>query len=132
YVQDCIKLMWRDKRWPMFDRRPVARWTRNRIVLTGDAAHPMLQYVAQGACQAIEDSIALADAMTQSPGDPASAALAFQEARKLRTARVQMTARAMGAFFHLDGVEAVVRNEMMRARRPDDYAMIDWLYGYRG
>ena len=131
YVRDCIRLMWRDKRWPMFDRAPIANWTRNRIALMGDAAHPMLQYIAQGACQAIEDALALAKNVAAQPSDPAAALLAYQEARKLRTARVQITARAMGAFFHLDGVAAEVRRHLVSGRAVDDFSMIDWLYGHR-
>jgi 3-hydroxybenzoate 6-monooxygenase len=137
YAQTCdtvrasIRLMWRDRRWPMFDRKPIARWTQNRIALLGDAAHPMYQYIAQGACQAIEDGMSLARAVAASQGDPAAALAAYETARLLRTARVQLTARAMGAFFHLDGVAAQVRNAMMKGRRADDYTLLDWLYGHR-
>ena len=131
YIRGCIKLMWRDRRWQMFDRRPIARWTRNRIALTGDAAHPMYQYIAQGACQAIEDGLSLARHLAAAPTDPAGALRAYEKARLLRTARVQLTARAMGAFFHLEGIAAAVRNEMMASRRAEDYAPLDWLYGHR-
>ena len=131
YVRASVKLMWRDRRWPMFDRKPIARWTQNRIALLGDAAHPMYQYIAQGACQAIEDGMSLARAVQASPDDPAAALAAYEKARLLRTARVQLTARAMGAFFHLDGVAAQVRNAMMAGRRADDYTPLDWLYGHR-
>jgi 2-polyprenyl-6-methoxyphenol hydroxylase-like FAD-dependent oxidoreductase len=131
YVRGCIKLMWRDRRWPMFDRKPIERWARNRIVLMGDAAHPMYQYIAQGACQAIEDALALAQQVAARPQDIPAALHAYEAARVLRTARVQLTARAMGAFFHLDGVGALLRNSMMAARASDDYSMLDWLYGYR-
>jgi salicylate hydroxylase len=130
-VRDGVKLMGRDKRWPMYDRVPIARWTRNRITLLGDAAHPMLQYLAQGACQAIEDSLALAQSVAAAPDDLPRALAAYEEARRLRTARVQITARAMGAFFHLDGVAATLRNAMMAGRASDDYAMLDWLHGHR-
>jgi 2-polyprenyl-6-methoxyphenol hydroxylase-like FAD-dependent oxidoreductase len=131
YVRSAIKLMWRDRRWPMFDRKPIERWTMNRIALLGDAAHPMYQYIAQGACQAIEDGLALARHVGAAPEDPAAALRAYERARLLRTARVQLTARAMGAFFHLDGVAAQLRNAMMSNRRADDYGMLDWLYGHR-
>jgi 3-hydroxybenzoate 6-monooxygenase len=131
YVQGAIKLMWRDRRWSMFDRKPIANWVRNRIALLGDAAHPMYQYIAQGACQAIEDGLAFARHLGAAPRDPAAALRAYEAARLLRTARVQLTARAMGAFFHLDGVAAQLRNAMMAERRNDDYTMLDWLYGYR-
>ncbi len=130
YVQDCIKLMWRDKRWPMHDREPSLGWTRNRIGLLGDAAHPMFQYIAQGACQAIEDALCLARRVAASPDDPAGALKAYEADRALRAARVQLTARAMGAFFHLDGVAAIVRNDVMGRRATDDYTMLDWLYGH--
>jgi salicylate hydroxylase len=130
YVQSCIKLMWRDKRWSMYDREPILQWTRNRIALLGDAAHPMFQYIAQGACQAIEDALCLARHVAGSPNDPAEALRGYESDRALRTARVQITARAMGAFFHLDGVPAIVRNDLMSRRAADDYAMLDWLYGH--
>jgi salicylate hydroxylase len=129
YVRSCIKLMWRDKRWPMHDREPILRWTRNRIGLLGDAAHPMYQYIAQGACQAIEDAYCLAREVA-AHNDPVAALGAYERARRIRTARVQMTARAMGGFFHLDGVQAIVRNEIMAGRAADDYSMLDWLYGH--
>jgi 3-hydroxybenzoate 6-monooxygenase len=132
YVRSSLTLMWRDKRWPMLDRPPILRWRQNRIVLMGDAAHAMLQYIAQGACQAIEDAQALADCLARAPADIPAALAAYESARTLRTARVQLTARAMGAFFHMQGVPAQVRNALMRARAPDDYSMLDWLYGYRG
>jgi 2-polyprenyl-6-methoxyphenol hydroxylase-like FAD-dependent oxidoreductase len=131
YVQTCIKLMWRDKRWPMHDRAPILDWTRNRIGLLGDAAHPMYQYIAQGACQAIEDALCLANHVAARPDRPAEALQAYQGDRNLRTARVQITARAMGAYFHLDGVPAIVRNDLMSRRATDDYSMIDWLYGHK-
>jgi salicylate hydroxylase len=131
YVRSSITLMWRDKRWPMLDRPPILRWRRNRIVLMGDAAHAMLQYIAQGACQAIEDAQALADCIARTPADIPAALAAYERARTRRTARVQLTARAMGAFFHMQGVPAQVRNSLMRTRAPDDYSMLDWLYGYR-
>jgi 3-hydroxybenzoate 6-monooxygenase len=131
-VRHCITLMGRDKRWPMLDRPAIAGWTRNRIALMGDAAHPMYQYIAQGACQAIEDALSLASHVAAArPGDVAAALLAYEDARRLRAARVQLTARAMGAFFHLAGMAARVRNEMMAGRAANDYSLLDWLYGHK-
>jgi 3-hydroxybenzoate 6-monooxygenase len=131
YVRGSLTLMWRDKHWPMVDRKPLASWVRNRIALIGDAAHPMYQYIAQGACQAIEDALALAESVAASSGDVPKALAAYEARRVRRAARVQLTARAMGALFHLDGVAAAVRNELMAARAGDDYAPLDWLYGHR-
>ena len=131
YVQNCAKVMWRDRRWPMYDREPILNWVRNRIVLLGDAAHPMLQYIAQGACQAIEDAACLADCIAGAGADPVSALQAYQNRRAHQAARVQITARAMGRFFHLAGAAAEVRNAMMALRPANDYSHLDWLYGDR-
>jgi 3-hydroxybenzoate 6-monooxygenase len=131
YVQNSVKLMWRDKRWAMHDRAPTLSWSRRRIVLLGDAAHPMYQYIAQGACQAIEDALCLAKHVASSPQQPDAAIRRYEKDRALRTARVQITARTMGAFFHLDGVPALVRNDVMARRSTDDYSMLDWLYGHK-
>jgi 2-polyprenyl-6-methoxyphenol hydroxylase-like FAD-dependent oxidoreductase len=136
YVRGALKVVKRDRRWPMLDRKPIARWTRNRIALMGDAAHPMLQYIAQGACQAIEDAACLAQKVAElgsgSSPDYAKAFAAYQDARYLRTARVQTTARFAGDYvFHLDGVAREVRNKLLEHSSPTDYSPLDWLYTYR-
>ena len=131
YVRDCARLMWRDKRWPMYDRPPIPVWVRHRIVLMGDAAHPMLQYAAQGACQAIEDALCLADRLAGAGDDVAAGLASYQAARAPRTARVQTVARAIGEYFHLDGAAAAARNAEMRRRSETDYTPLDWLYGHR-
>jgi salicylate hydroxylase len=61
YVLEAVKQVGRGRRWPLFDRNPIIQWARNRVVLFGDAAHPMLQFLAQGACQALEDAFCIAD-----------------------------------------------------------------------
>ena len=88
YVQTCMRQMWRDKRWPMHDREPILSWTRNRIALLGDAAHPMFQYIAQGACQAIEDALCLAKHVALAPDDPAQALKAYENDREIGRAHV--------------------------------------------
>jgi salicylate hydroxylase len=130
YVRGALKVIKRDRRWPMIDRVPIANWTRNRITLMGDAAHPMLQYLAQGACQAIEDAAVLAEEVEKHGSDYAQAFLEYQNRRYLRTARVQTTARFAGDYlFHLDGVARLVRNNLMHGSSPTDYTPLDWLYG---
>ena len=117
----------RGVRWPMYDRLPIDSWTRGRVTLLGDAAHPMLQYLAQGACQALEDAVQLARDFT--PGrDPHEAFLAYESVRIPRTARVQRTARDWGELWHLGGVGRAVRNRLMRQREADDFTETDWLY----
>ncbi len=129
YVQHCARLMWRDRRWPMYDREPILGWTKNRIVLLGDAAHPMYQYIAQGACQAIEDAASIADCLAGGAADIPAALARYQNFRSHKAVRVQITARAMGRFFHMAGPAADVRNMMIGQRVADDYSYLDWLYG---
>jgi 3-hydroxybenzoate 6-monooxygenase len=128
-VRHAARLIRRDRRWPMFDRLPIPSWTRGRITLLGDAAHPMLQYIAQGACQALEDAVCLGSAFARHQ-DSRDAFLAYQTERIPRTARVQTTARFFGDLKHLDGVGRSVRNALLAKRSPDDFEYFDFLYGY--
>lgn len=130
-VRAAVAKIKRNRRWPMLDRLPIPNWTRNRITLLGDAAHPMLQYIAQGACQALEDAVCLADSLRKHQGDPARGFLAYQEPRIRRTARVQNTARFFGEVKHVHGVAISLRNALLAKRAHDDFEYFDWLYGYR-
>jgi 2-polyprenyl-6-methoxyphenol hydroxylase-like FAD-dependent oxidoreductase len=129
-VRAAITKIHRDRRWPMFDRLPIPNWTRNRVTLLGDAAHPMLQYIAQGACQALEDSLWLGESFRRFPGQPVQAFAAYQQERIPRTARVQATARFFGEVKHVDGVGVALRNALLAKRAPDDFEYFEWLYGY--
>lgn len=122
-----LPYLWRDRHWPMLDRPPINTWVRGRLALLGDAAHPMLQYLAQGACQAIEDAHVLAE--QAAGGDWDRALAAYQEIRVPRTARVQTTARLWGDIWHVDGVARVLRNELFRTRDMASHTYVDWLYG---
>jgi len=131
FVRQSLKSILRDRRWPMVHRHPIGNWTRGRVSLLGDAAHPMLQYVAQGACQAIEDAACLAKMIAEHGRDYDKALAAYQAARYLRTARVQTTSRFFGDYvLHLHGVNATLRNRLLEPRRADDFSDIEWLYGY--
>jgi len=116
--------------WVLCDRPPVKNWSKGRITLLGDAAHPMLQYLAQGACMSIEDAVCLAAKAAAANGDYASAFRAYNAARYLRTGRVQIMARVYGEFYHACGVAKELRNMMLSSRTPDDaMAGMEWLYG---
>jgi salicylate hydroxylase len=116
--------------WVLCDRPPIKEWSRGRITLLGDAAHPMLQYLAQGACMSIEDAVCLADKVVAADGDYAAAFRAYQQARYLRTGRVQIMARIYGEFYHAGGVAKELRNMMLGGRTADDaMAGMEWLYG---
>jgi len=117
------------RRWVIADRDPVRHWSRGRVTLLGDAAHPALQSFAQGACMAIEDAGLLADVVGQSDGDFAAAFRRYEAARGPRTARVQLEGRELWAAYHAEGAERVKSLAAFSAR--DERAMCEclaWLY----
>ena len=115
--------------WVLCDREPVKDWSRGRITLLGDAAHPMLQYLAQGACMAIEDAVCLADQLADPGHDVPAALAAYQAARYLRTGRVQLTARVFGEVLHASGVARELRAMMLAGRsREQSHESMAWLY----
>ncbi len=116
--------------WVLCDREPVEKWVDGRVALLGDAAHPMLQYMAQGACMAMEDAVCLADCLAaQDAIEPALAA--YNARRALRTARVQLMSRAVGEHvYHPAGAHAALRNAIMRAKSQAEWReTLGWLYG---
>ncbi|GAA4587684.1 salicylate hydroxylase [Actinoplanes octamycinicus] len=152
-VRAGLHLMWRDRWWRMFDREPLDTWVTGRLALTGDAAHPPLQYLAQGAVMAIEDAWVLGTHAAPSPRPapdelgprPASPKLephavqpapdwdavlaAYNAVRPEHCRRVLTTARSWGEFWHHDGPERAWRNEVLRNRNLYDYSYVDWLFG---
>ena len=115
--------------WVLCDREPVKEWSKGRVTLLGDAAHPMLQYLAQGACMATEDAVWLADKASENPDDLPAAFRAYVQERYLRTARVQIMARVYGDFYHARGPAAELRNQMLGPRTPEEaYEGMSWLY----
>jgi salicylate hydroxylase len=127
-VRAGIPHMWRDRWWRMFDRDPISAWVHGNIALLGDAAHPPLQYIAQGAIMAIEDGYVLARhvAASQTAGQ---ALCAYEQVRAEHCRRVLTTSRAWGQLWHLDGARRLRRNAILRARDTYDYSFVDWLYG---
>ncbi|WP_150697933.1 3-hydroxybenzoate 6-monooxygenase [Pandoraea terrae] len=120
------------KRWATADRDPVEQWSFGRATILGDAAHPMTQYVAQGACQALEDAVALGAAVAKTGGDFEAAFQLYEQARIPRTARVLFAARDMGRIYHAKGVERLVRNSLWVGRTQTQfYDALQWLHGWR-
>lgn len=116
--------------WVLCDREPIKNWSHGRVTLLGDAAHPMLQYLAQGACMATEDAVVLAEKVAAKPNDLPAAFQDYQQARYLRTARTQVMARVYGEFYHARGVTAELRDLALSGRTPEEsYDGIAWLYG---
>lgn len=131
-VREAIQFMDKTWTWSMMDRAPLTRWTRGRVALLGDAAHPMLQYIAQGACQAIEDAGYLASLAGPLGHDPVQMFLAYQTERVPRTSRVQQAARNFGSIIHSgDPAAMLLRDHVFKMRTPTTYEpVLDWLYGY--
>ena len=122
------------KLWVLCDRDPVDNWVDGRVALLGDAAHPMLQYFAQGACMAMEDAVCLAEAMKRGDGDIETVLKSYQQQRIARTARVQVGSRLIGDYvYHPDGALAAARNQVLSSRTPAEwYDRLHWLYGSNG
>jgi salicylate hydroxylase len=119
--------------WSLFRLKPLRRWTDGRVALLGDAAHPVLPYLAQGAALAIEDALALAASLKNCGGDPALAFPLYEELRMRRAARVQTQAARFGRIYHLRGPAALARNFVLSRRRAETVLRnFDWLYGGAG
>ncbi len=120
------------KRWATADREPIGQWTYGRATLLGDAAHATLQYLAQGACMALEDAVTLGESLRVHDNDFAKAFALYQRSRIARTARIVLSAREMGRIFHAKGVERLVRNQLWKGRTPERfYDAMEWLYGWK-
>jgi len=119
------------KRWATADREPIGQWRFGRVTLLGDAAHPTTQYMAQGACMAMEDAVTLGEALRVHGNDWAQALDLYQRSRVARTARIVLSSREMGRLYHAKGVERLVRNDLWRGRSPERfYDAMEWLYGW--
>jgi 2-polyprenyl-6-methoxyphenol hydroxylase-like FAD-dependent oxidoreductase len=129
-MRALLAMMDLERRWPISDRDPIRHWSKGRVTLLGDAAHPTLQTLAQGACMAIEDSVCLAELIDLSDGDIESAFRQYESARYLRTARVQFESRYYWEnFYHLGGIEREVARHTWAGRSEQDvFQCLAWLY----
>jgi 2-polyprenyl-6-methoxyphenol hydroxylase-like FAD-dependent oxidoreductase len=126
-VQRLLRHVHTWRMWVLCDRDPVQGWSVGRATLLGDAAHPALPYLAQGACMAIEDAVCVANQLTEH--DSVSAAFtAYEDARFDRTASVQLVAREMGEINHATGTAREVRNRALAARDPRNHEPNAWLF----
>jgi len=134
FVRDGLPWMWRDRWWRMITRNPTMEWVHGRVALLGDAAHPPLQYIAQGAIMAIEDGWVLAHqaaAHRRADGqvDWDKTLEIYNAVRPEHCRRVLTTSVAWGELWHHDGLQRQQRNVILRARDTYDYSFTDWLYG---
>jgi 2-polyprenyl-6-methoxyphenol hydroxylase-like FAD-dependent oxidoreductase len=119
------------RRWATADKEPIATWVHGRATILGDAAHPTTQYMAQGACMALEDAVTLGEALRVSNNDWDAALALYQTNRVTRTARIVLSGREMGRLYHAVGVERLIRNSMWKGRSQERfYDAMEWLYGW--
>ncbi|MEO0002920.1 MAG: hypothetical protein RLZZ22_612, partial [Pseudomonadota bacterium] len=119
------------KRWATADREPIAQWSFGRATILGDAAHPTTQYMAQGACMALEDAVTLGEALRVTNKDWSKALELYQKHRIARTGRIVLSGREMGRLYHAKGVERLIRNSLWKGRSQERfYDAIEWLYGW--
>jgi len=117
------------RRWAVGERDPIRQWHRGRVVLLGDAAHPTLQSLAQGACMAIEDGLCLAELIQGAAGDFDGAFRKFAAARYVRTARVTLESRYLWGVYHAEGITRDVYRQMLGERSEADvFQCLAWLY----
>jgi 2-polyprenyl-6-methoxyphenol hydroxylase-like FAD-dependent oxidoreductase len=124
-----LRIPKRFRRYTIVHREPVENWSMGPATLLGDAAHPMVQYIAQGAAMALEDAICLAAEADMCNGDFAQAFRRYQDIRIVRTARVQISSLMMDKINHARGVERRVRNSLFEGRTAEEYYdRLAWLF----
>ena len=126
---DAIKSVKEWTIWSLYDRPERSIWGKNQITLLGDAAHPVLPFLAQGAALAIEDSATLAKQIIQSPSDLNKALRTYESIRKIRATRIQKTARSNGQVYHLGWPFDQIRNRIIRATNFE--TRYDWIYNHK-
>lgn len=122
-------------KWGLFDHDPMAQWSVNHATLLGDAAHPMLPFLSQGAAMAIEDGYVLAQALTHYKGDLSTALAAYEAERRPRTSQVQLQARERGRTYHLSSPEELRQRDLAyqqeQAKNPNAVGIrAEWIYEY--
>jgi salicylate hydroxylase len=121
--------------WGLFDRDPMDSWTKGAVTLLGDACHPMLPFLSQGAAMAIEDGYILAEALELFPNDLDAGLTAYEAERLPRTSKVQLEARERGRTYHLPSEEEMAVRDAEYARRAKEDPRTtgintDWVYDY--
>ena len=110
-------------------RNPLTKWSRGRLILLGDAAHPMLQYAGQGAAQALEDAFTLVSAYRKhGPTKMETVFREYEQVRIPRSTKVMQFAREIGYFAHQEGEGKLNRDILLRQHGINDFDILDWLY----
>ena len=128
-IERILKAAGDIRKWALADRPPVSTWSAGRVTLLGDAAHPVLPYLAQGAAMAIEDADHLAECLKHAGGKPEAAFPHYQALRQPRTAKLQKASRFQGDVYHASGLKRLIRNQIMGRQSTDQwYKRVAWIY----
>ncbi|PZH20279.1 hypothetical protein C1I97_01450 [Streptomyces sp. NTH33] len=127
HVRAAGQYLNRSIRWPMYDREPADRWVDGNVALIGDAAHAMLQYLAQGGAQSLDDALVMAEEYVRAD-TPEDAFVRYEERRLAHAGNVQRLARTAGELFHFEGVGRHLRNHFFKDHDPEDYTHLDWMF----
>jgi 2-polyprenyl-6-methoxyphenol hydroxylase-like FAD-dependent oxidoreductase len=132
-MRAMIAMMDLERRWPIADRDPVRGWSKGRIVLLGDAVHPTLQSLAQGACMAIEDAVCLAEMLELAGDDFATAFVRYEAERFRRTSRIVYESRYLWKMYHAEGPRRAEMLAPFQSRSHDEvWDRLAWIYdGYQ-
>lgn len=128
-VRTLVSVVDEKNKWMLCDRESVKVWSKGRVALIGDAAHPMFQYIGQGAGMAVEDAVIMANKIKTFEDDLPRAFTAYQEERYLRATKAQITARFYGDFYHATGAARDLRNQILKSMSKEDFfEHVAWLY----
>jgi salicylate hydroxylase len=122
-------------KWGLFDRDPMPTWSKGRVTLLGDASHPMLPFLSQGAAMAIEDGYVLARSLAAHGSDVTSALRDYEAERIPRTSRVQLESRERGRTYHLPSLYAQRKRDLIYQFKSwinphSSGIQADWVYAY--
>lgn len=127
-VRALIPKLDTSRQWVLYERPAIRDWFKGNVVLLGDAAHAGYHYIAQGACMALEDSVVLAETMAAA-GTIEEGFRAYRDARYLRTARVQLTARQFGELYHANGINRELRKDVLGKMTPQQvFDKLAWVF----
>lgn len=124
-ILELVKKVNPNRKWSLFDRNPISNWSKGKVTLLGDAAHPTLPYMTQGAGMAIEDAVVLAQRIVDCDHDYEEAFKIYQEERYLRTSYVQIFSRLYGEAHHSSGIARELRNDLVSKRTAEEN--YEWL-----
>lgn len=131
-LRDLVAAAPQWRRWALAEAQPYEPMGIGRLALLGDAAHPILPFLAQGAVMALEDAVVLADEVTRGDGDIPAALARYDRRRRPRVGEVAAASRRNGGIYHLSGPSAWARDVVLRAAPASRLmAGYDWLYGWR-